>query len=49
VKLKMLRNTKNLAGSQIKVDENLSLETRKIRSLIPYLKDIEKNRLHAFL
>jgi hypothetical protein len=39
-KLEVLRNKKNLAGTKIRVDEDLSVEDRRIRSeLIPYLKD----------
>lgn len=43
VKLEMLRNTKNLAGSQFREDENFPLEIRKTRrSSNPYLKDAKK-------
>jgi hypothetical protein len=45
----MLSNTKNLAGSQIRVDEDFSLKTRNTRHWIPFLKDANKNGFRAFL
>jgi hypothetical protein len=45
-----LRNKKNLAGSEIKVEEDLSMEDRKVRKeLIPYLKDAKRRGHKAFL
>jgi hypothetical protein len=50
MKLEVLRNKKNLAGTKIRVDEDLSVEDRRIRSeLIPYLKDAKKWGHKAFL
>jgi hypothetical protein len=49
-KLDVWRNKKNLAGTNIRVDEDLSTESRKIRrELIPYLKDAKKWGHRAFL
>jgi hypothetical protein len=49
-KLEILKNKKNLAGTKITVDEDLSAETRKIRrALIPYLKDAKKWGHRAFM
>jgi hypothetical protein len=49
-KLEVLRNRKNLAGTKIRVDEDLSIEDRRTRSeLIPYLKDAKKRGHKAFL
>jgi hypothetical protein len=42
-KLEVWKNKKNLVGSKIRVDEDLSVEDRKVRkALIPYLKDTKK-------
>jgi hypothetical protein len=50
VKLDVLRNSKILAGSRIRVDADLSLETRKIRRrLIPYLKNVTRRGNRAIL
>jgi hypothetical protein len=41
---------RNLAGSKIRVDEDLSTEDRKVRKeLIPYLKDAKRRGHKAFL
>jgi hypothetical protein len=49
-KLEVWRNKRNLAGTKIRVDEDLSMESRKIRrELIPYLKDAKKWGHRAFL
>jgi hypothetical protein len=38
-----VKETKNLAGSKFRVDEDFAWETRKIRKrLIPYLKDAKR-------
>jgi hypothetical protein len=49
-KLVVWKNKRNLIGSKIRVDEELSMEDRKIRrELIPYLKDAKKWGHKAFL
>jgi hypothetical protein len=48
-KLEVWRNKKNLAGTKSRVDEDLSMEDRKMRELIPYLKDAKKWGHKAFL
>jgi hypothetical protein len=49
-KLEVLGNKKNLAGSKIRVEEDLSMENRKVRKeLIPYLKDAKRRGHKAFL
>jgi hypothetical protein len=49
-KLQILKNKRNLAGSKIRVEEDLSIEDRKIRQeLIPYLKDAKRKGHKAFL
>jgi hypothetical protein len=38
-----LKNKRNLAGSKVRVDEDLSREDRKVRKeLVPYLKNAKK-------
>jgi hypothetical protein len=49
-KLEVWKNKTNLIGSKIRVDEDFSMEDRKIRrELIPYLKDAKKWGHKAFL
>jgi hypothetical protein len=49
-KLEVWRNKRNLTGTKIRVDEDLSMEDRKIRrELIPYLKDGKMWGHKAFL
>jgi hypothetical protein len=49
-KLEVWRNKKNLAGTKIRMDDDLSLEDRRTRKeLIPYLKDARKRGHKAFL
>jgi hypothetical protein len=49
-KLEVWKNKRNLIGSKIRVDENLSVEDRKVRKeLIPFLKDAKKWGHKAFL
>jgi hypothetical protein len=49
-KHEVLRNKRNLSGTKIRVDEDLSMEDRKIRrELIPYLKVAKKCGHKAFL
>jgi hypothetical protein len=48
-KLEVWRNKRNLTGTKIRVDEDLSMEGRKMRELIPYLKDAKKWGHKAFL
>jgi hypothetical protein len=49
-KLEVLKNKRNLAGSKIRVDDDLSTEDRKVRKeLIPYLRDAKKRGHKAFL
>jgi hypothetical protein len=50
MKLEVLRKTKNLAGSEFRVDEDFAWETRKIRKeFITYLKDVKRRGHRAFL
>jgi hypothetical protein len=45
-----LKNKRNLAGSKIRVDDDLSTEGREVRKeLIPYLKDAKRRGHKAFL
>jgi hypothetical protein len=49
-KLEVLKNKRNLAGSKVRVDEDLSMEDRKARKeLVPYVKDAKKWGHIAFL
>jgi hypothetical protein len=42
-KLEVWKNKRNLIGSKIRVDEDVSTEDKKIRrELVPYLKDAKK-------
>jgi hypothetical protein len=48
--LQVLRNKRNLAGSRIRVEEDLPMEDRKVRKeLIPYLMDAKRRGHKAFL
>jgi hypothetical protein len=50
VKFEVLRKAANLTDSQIRADEDFSLETRKIwMGLISCLKDAKKSGLRVFL
>jgi hypothetical protein len=43
MKLEVLKNTRLLVDSKIRIDEDFSLETRKVRrELIPYLREAKK-------
>jgi hypothetical protein len=45
-----LKNKRNLASSEVRVDEGLSIEARRIRKeLVHYLKDAKKWGHKAFL
>jgi hypothetical protein len=49
-KLQILRKKRNLAVSKIRVEEDLSMEDRRVRKeLIPYLKDAKRRGHRAFL
>jgi hypothetical protein len=49
-KLYALRNTRNLAGTSIRVEDDLFLESREIRrGLIPYLKDAKRRGHRVYL
>jgi hypothetical protein len=49
-KLEMSKNKRNLAGSKVRVDEDHSIEDRRIRKeLVPYLKDAKKWGQNTFL
>jgi hypothetical protein len=48
--LKVLNNKRNLITFKVRVDEEFSIETRRIRKeLVPYLKDARKWGHKAFL
>jgi hypothetical protein len=51
MKLEVLRNTKHFAGSKIGINEDFSLETRRVRrsELIPYLKEAKSRGHRAFI
>jgi hypothetical protein len=49
MKLQVLKNTKLLVDSNIRIDEDFSLETRKVRrELIPYLREAKKSGHRTF-
>jgi hypothetical protein len=42
-KMEVLKGTRNLAGTNIRIEQDCSMETRRIgRELIPYLKDARR-------
>jgi hypothetical protein len=50
MKLKVLKNTKILANSKIRIGEDFSPDRRKVRrELIPYLREAKKKRAQGIL
>jgi GTP-binding protein EngB required for normal cell division len=50
IKLKVLKNTKLLVDSKIRIYEDFSPETKKVRrEMIPYLREVKKRGHRAFL
>jgi hypothetical protein len=48
-KIEVLKGTQNLAGTNIRIEQDYSMETRRIcRELIPYLKDARRQDNIAF-
>jgi hypothetical protein len=45
----MLKNKRNLANSKVRVDEDISIDRRIRKKLVPYLKDTKKWGHKAFL